>query len=98
MPTSSRRPLTVTARITVEIENAADWSNLLRTSMVEVFKAAAPAPRPAPVVRPSAQRRAESGCDIGSGAQADSHRRAGYTGRRARRRGAFPGPTLGDAR
>jgi excisionase family DNA binding protein len=52
MPASSRRPLTVTARITVEIENASEWSDLLRKSLVEAFKAAIPASHPAPAVTP----------------------------------------------
>lgn len=52
MPASSRRPLTVIARITVEIENAADWGDLLRKSLVEAFKAAIPASHPAPAVTP----------------------------------------------
>ncbi len=53
MPSSSRRPLTVTARITVEIENAAEWNDLLRQSLVEAFRTAIPASRPVPTVMPT---------------------------------------------
>ncbi|MCY2992376.1 MAG: helix-turn-helix domain-containing protein [Planctomycetota bacterium] len=52
MPASSRRPLTVTARITVEIENAAELAGLLRQALVQAFGAAVPAARIAPAVAP----------------------------------------------
>ena len=53
MSNHSRRPLTVTAKITVEIEDASEWSNLLQRSLVEAFKAAIPGPRPAPSHSPA---------------------------------------------
>jgi hypothetical protein len=53
MTHSSRRPLTVTARITIEIEDASEWSNLLQRSLVEAFKGAISAPRPAPSHSPA---------------------------------------------
>ncbi len=53
MTNSSRRPLTVTARITVEIEDASEWSNLLQRSLVEAFKGAISASRPAPSHSPA---------------------------------------------
>lgn len=52
MPAPSRRPLTVTARITVEIENAAELGDLLRQALVQAFCAAVPAARIAPAITP----------------------------------------------
>ena len=45
--------MTVTAKITVEIEDASEWSDLLQRSLVEAFKGAISAPRPAPSHSPA---------------------------------------------